>query len=277
MKKYLIFGDLSGHFNEFYNLVKNMAKDVVIIVLGDVPDRGRQTNQLIEYLVSHPNIIWVMGNHEHMMYHCYNHAVKKTPLCNLYSLSLWIYVNGGDETLKSYGIDVKYFIGNDKKACRDFIRKNNWQENRNFDKSETIQSIVRQFHKIPKSHIEYMEKLPLIYEDETLVATHAPVLDWKDDEFFNLEKIDDSFDEQNVLWNRQFNYKNRTDGKLHVFGHCNLPEIYAQTTRHEGGIYIDSSLTVPKDVKTMCLDVSQTGHILALEYPSLKLHKIKMT
>lgn len=278
MKKYLIFGDLAAHFDQFLSLVSTMTKDTIIIVLGDVPDRGSQAKELIQYLINHPQIIWIMGNHEHMMVQCYNHIVHKKEISALYNLPYWIYVNGGDATLKSYGIKVEYLIKDDPRATRQFIKQCSWSEVYNVSVSDTMERIYNQFDLIPKEHIDYMEKLPLVWEDDVFIATHAPVNDWNDKEFFNLKNIESDHSEYNVLWNRNLNYsKIRQDNKIHVYGHCNLDVIFAQAEDSIGGQLIDmNKLIVPEKLVSLCLDASKTGNILAYEYPLNKIHKIKM-
>lgn len=277
MKKYLIFGDLAAHFDEFLKAVNSVSKDTVIIVLGDIPDRGSQAKQLIEYLMSHPNIVWVMGNHELIMVDCYNHIVHGSEISPLHNLPYWIFMNGGDATLRSYGVDVEYLIPNDPKATRQFIKQSSWVQIYNLSQGPTIKKITDQFYKIPQAHIDHMRNLPLVFENEDVVCTHAPVVNWNSKSFFDINKIlSGETVENNVLWNRNLPSKLRDDNKFYVYGHCHLEKVYAQTLSKPEGTVLTDLFRIPKDLKSICLDISGDGYLLALEYPSMKVQKIKL-
>jgi serine/threonine protein phosphatase 1 len=98
----LVIGDISGYKKEFEKLIQGFAGR--IIALGDIIDRGPESRQMIEFFMNHPEHLTLMGNHEHMMIKTYEEVMdnKKSPYFSL----IWIYVNGGKETLESYGITV---------------------------------------------------------------------------------------------------------------------------------------------------------------------------
>lgn len=96
--KYYVLGDIHGRLDlleksvqKIYDLVEE--KDFQIITLGDYIDRGPNSKGVIEFLMAHPEIICLAGNHEAM-------AVE-TISCQL--KTDWWSGNGGDKTLYSYG------------------------------------------------------------------------------------------------------------------------------------------------------------------------------
>ena len=78
---------------------KNTSSNKLLIYLGDYIDRGPKIKKTIQTLLDfQPNNfqqVFLLGNHEQMMLDFINNVSD--------SLYLWI-LNGGNETLKSYGI-----------------------------------------------------------------------------------------------------------------------------------------------------------------------------
>lgn len=77
----------------------------VVVYLGDYIDRGRESRDLLDLLIEEPlpgfESVYLMGNHDEFMVSC---------LEGKGDLSLWLY-NGGDATLRSYGIDPRTIYG----------------------------------------------------------------------------------------------------------------------------------------------------------------------
>jgi len=89
-----IIGDIAGRFDELMLLLVQMPKDEKIILVGDLVDRGPKSKEVIEWAMSTPNVITLMGNHEHMM-------IDYLLNTGLYGPRIWE-MNGGDKTLDSY-------------------------------------------------------------------------------------------------------------------------------------------------------------------------------
>lgn len=69
---YYIVSDIHGCFNEFYSALqasgfKENSPKCKLIVCGDVFDRGKQAVELLTYLNSLNNLIYIRGNHEDLM------------------------------------------------------------------------------------------------------------------------------------------------------------------------------------------------------------------
>lgn len=88
-----IIADLAGRYNELMLLLKKLPPADLTVFLGDIPDRGKQTKQCIEYLMKAENTEVIRGNHDQMMINaCRDNA----------DIDIWYY-NGGDATVDSYG------------------------------------------------------------------------------------------------------------------------------------------------------------------------------
>lgn len=100
-KRLFAIGDIHGCFDSFQKLVENeigIRKNDQIVLLGDYIDRGTQSKEVVDYILellrTDFNVIPLMGNHE---------AMLLDALENNQHLSIW-FLNGGIETLKSFGI-----------------------------------------------------------------------------------------------------------------------------------------------------------------------------
>jgi serine/threonine protein phosphatase 1 len=93
-------GDIHGCFNSLKKLMEEkmqITQSDKVVLLGDYIDRGSQSRQVIDYIIELKDkgfdIIALRGNHEEMLLEAYNEEL----------VSRWI-LNGGSETLKSFGI-----------------------------------------------------------------------------------------------------------------------------------------------------------------------------
>ena len=70
--------DIHGCYDEFIELIEKieLKYDDVLYILGDVIDRGNKVVECLKYIKSHPQIIMLMGNHEHMMINYYENQKK---------------------------------------------------------------------------------------------------------------------------------------------------------------------------------------------------------
>ena len=86
MKRTIFIGDLQGCFDEFMQLLEKLnysPKEDELILLGDLINRGPKSMEVVSYLMEHPEIKSVMGNHEyHFIRHVGGKKKKKsfTPL-----------------------------------------------------------------------------------------------------------------------------------------------------------------------------------------------------
>ena len=60
--------DIHGQYEQFRNLMEQIRfrKEDTLYILGDVVDRGPEPMKILKYMVTHSNIIPIIGNHEVM-------------------------------------------------------------------------------------------------------------------------------------------------------------------------------------------------------------------
>lgn len=100
--KYNIIGDIAGEYETLIALVRQMPDNYTISV-GDMVDRGEDSNKVIEYFRHRESTNTgdaIMGNHECLMLDYY----ERTGIYNGLDHP-WLF-NGGGRTIKSYGGEV---------------------------------------------------------------------------------------------------------------------------------------------------------------------------
>ncbi len=101
MSRILAIGDIHGCAKTFQHLLLEILhadKSDMIICLGDFVDRGPDSKGVIDFIVelrdSHYTVVTLRGNHEDLMINSDNSEEGRVR---------WL-VNGGAETLKSFGV-----------------------------------------------------------------------------------------------------------------------------------------------------------------------------
>jgi len=137
MERIYAVGDIHGRYDKLVELLDRIDVDFNsdrLVFLGDYVDRGEQSYEVIEHLVTlkkqhpYPQTIFLKGNHEDMME---KYLAGKDRLT-------WL-INGGQQTLESY-----------------------MQHHRNPE--EPL---------IPESHRRFFESLQLYHESEDYIFVHA--------------------------------------------------------------------------------------------------------
>lgn len=131
---YLAIGDIHGMLDKLdlllTELLPTLPEDTHLIFVGDYVDRGPNSREVIDRLmrlkVERPDTVILMGNHERMTIDAHDGG----------DMVLWLN-NGGEETLKSYGLT----------------------------ESEVDQ--------LPAEHIDFMRSLDLMYEIDGYIFVHA--------------------------------------------------------------------------------------------------------
>lgn len=64
-----VMGDIHGEADRFHAMLKKIqfSEDDILILLGDVIDRGPDGIALLLEIMEMPNAIMLLGNHEYMM------------------------------------------------------------------------------------------------------------------------------------------------------------------------------------------------------------------
>lgn len=264
----LVIGDISGFKSAFDRLVAKTSGITRIVSLGDIIDRGPESKQMIEFFMNHPEHICLMGNHEHMMIKCYEEVMlgKKNP----YMLLFWVYVNGGKETLESYGFTIPVLNMTRKEITNLFP-----EELKKLSATSDMDLIRSQFHKIPVEHINFLKTLPLFIETDTAFYSHASIKNWTDKRLFDYGAFEKDFHvlDKSCLWNRSLPDKTRKDGKLYIYGHQNTKSVLAHNNKHPVGKYIDVSEThLPVGTWSAGIDTVKAGYLTALKMSDLSLY-----
>lgn len=187
LDEFSVIGDIGGEFHALKRLASRLSGR--IILAGDLPDRGENSKEVIEWAMNNPNVIALMGNHEHLMLDWYD----KT---GIYEPGIW-FGNGGVQTLESY---TKLYPG--KPSLHEKIRE-----------------------EIPKEHIDWLRARPMyalvngalqdIGWEEGCLISHAP-LHPNLDLHRAAECGEDWSLELGLLWNRKEPIKREF---FQVFGH----------------------------------------------------------
>ena len=193
----------------------------LLIYLGDYIDRGPRIKETIQALLDFQpdnfQRVFLLGNHEQMMLDFINKVAD--------SLYLWI-LNGGDETLSSYGIKGAASLYDETKS-NETVRK------------ELVKSI-------PKDHLQFLNNLSLSYQWGGYFFAHAGI---------DPEVPLDKQDKNTLIWQRgrEFLFNKKSFEKIIVHGHTPQPEIEDLTNRinlDTGAFYTGTLSCLIIDAKT---------------------------
>ena len=98
----VVIGDCHGAYLTFQAMLKQLP-DEEIFITGDVVDRGPRSKDILDFLVAHPEIKSVLGNHEHLAIGSFSDSFDSR-----YYRQDWL-ANGGYQTMLSYGLEVVDF------------------------------------------------------------------------------------------------------------------------------------------------------------------------
>jgi serine/threonine protein phosphatase 1 len=183
--------------------VKAPADRIVVVYVGDYVDRGPDSRGVVERLIQQPlrgrmpglESVHLIGNHE---------AFLLRFLEEPESASNW-FMNGGDATLRSYGVDP-------------------WQITQSNNFAEDLR---RAFAKrLPRSHMDFYRNLRLYHEEGDYLFVHAGV---RPGVALDQQKAED------LIWIRDEFLDSSTDfGRIVVHGHT--PQRAPQTRANRIGI-----------------------------------------
>jgi serine/threonine protein phosphatase 1 len=114
---------------------------------------------------------------------------------------------------------------------------------------------------IPQEHIDFMQSLPHWYEDDHAIYVHASLPKMTDGSFLHPSFSPDSTE---LMWGRNRKFFNEYDGKLVVFGHTIVGQIFGewgQVWEREDLIAVDTGAYM-------------TGILSAVELPGRKIYQV---
>jgi len=88
------FSDLHGRYELWDKIKKYIKKDDIVYCLGDCIDRGPGGYEILKEVLEHPQIKFLLGNHEDFLMRFVPEFIKG----NMYDEPLWCDWNGGDVT-----------------------------------------------------------------------------------------------------------------------------------------------------------------------------------
>lgn len=146
-------GDVHGRLDLLLKLEARLQKDrksrrrkALIVMLGDMIDRGPSSAQIIDHVMGAPPTgferVCVMGNHEALMLQF---------LADPRPDSIWL-SQGGRETLISYGAPESAFAGAGRRAL-----------------AQLAEAYV------PAEHIEFLKSMPVLLETPGRLYVHAGI------------------------------------------------------------------------------------------------------
>ena len=129
-----IIGDVHGEFDSLRILADKFLKDSKLIFVGDLVDRGKKSNEVVNFVKSN-NHLCVLGNHEKMMIEYVREFEKTYPnLPSMVYYHRWIY-NGGKQTLLSYEV-IKVDKSDGKLVCLEDEKEEVFEEYALWNKKE---------------------------------------------------------------------------------------------------------------------------------------------
>ena len=140
IKNVYAISDIHGCYKELLQLLRKLTitPETLIIFMGDYVDRGPQSKEVIDLIISLIEqccVVTLKGNHEDMMYEALVNNSDR-------DVRMWM-TNGGYQTLLSYG-DI-----------------------------ETVLADIRELPEVLKHHLNFIKTLELYYETDTHIFVHA--------------------------------------------------------------------------------------------------------
>ena len=189
-------GDIHGRMDLLERMHEEIAADaadsgaerIVVVYVGDYVDRGPDSSGVVELLIGEPlrrripglECVYLIGNHE---------AFLLNFLEQPENASLW-FMNGGDATLRSYGVDPWQSAHSDNFA------------------DELSRAFAR---RLPESHLTFFRNLRLSHEEGDYFFVHAGV---RPGVALDEQKAED------LIWIREDFIKSNEDfGRVIVHGH----------------------------------------------------------
>jgi len=229
-------GDIHGRLDLLERMHDLIAADAatkqtrrrVVVYLGDYIDRGPDSYPVVELLIKEPlsarlpglQCVYLLGNHE---------AFLLKFLEDPDSAGAW-FMNGGDATLRSYGVDP-------------------WQSAKSDSFTQGLRRLF--FDRLPSSHLSFYRGLQLSHEEGDYLFVHAGV---RPGVALDAQKSDD------LIWIREeFLNSNEDFGRVVVHGHS--PQRNPQSRANRIGI--DTGAVYGGKLTTVVLEGSERRFLQA--------------
>ena len=253
-KKILFVGDVHGRYKELLLLIKKFP-NYLIILLGDLQDRGKDSKKILDLILNNKNIIALKGNHEIFFLDFFKEEFNDT----------WLgFLNhGGIQTLLSYipqekrkekelvllksldSLSSYYYTDEFKNTDNELLDSNYYKENK-----EIIDYHINQLKEIKKyvnsKYISLIEDLPSFYKGDDWLASHAPIY---------LDSVEEALNLDFKFYSSKMKASKKEVHQIH--GHTNELKI-----RNENGYNVYS------------LDNSRNNQLCGLDWKNKTIHTI---
>ena len=245
MGRTIAIGDIHGDLAALDRLLQRLpplGADDTLVFLGDYVDRGHDARGVIErvqelQLSSPAKVVALRGNHEDKWIECYHEP----------DLGFLVpRVNGCAQTFRS------------------FVEEPPLADDDNLTVGE-IERLIQVQNWMPRDVVDWMESLPLWYEDEHALYVHAGIEGKK-----GRWKHPSDSDAATLLWMRRYEFYTGYRGKRLIFGHTAVDELPSD---HLGRYAGHGTLEVWMRGDLIGLDTAcgKGGHLSAIELPSSRI------
>jgi serine/threonine protein phosphatase 1 len=223
----LVVSDIHGCYDKWIALLKKVEfnpKSDHLILLGDYVDRGKQSKEVVDHIaqmVQAGEAIALRGNHDQrfMEWATHNNTFHNAKFVE----------HGGLQTINSY-CDSKY-------SLEDLL------------KSDILEQAKTSIRKNYRAHIQFIDSLPLYYEDDNHIYVHAGLnpfyKNWKEQP------------EKDFIWIREAFIKHPTVvDKMVVFGHSQTVDIHGIGDIWLGGDKIGIDGGCAYGLQLNCLEIT---------------------
>lgn len=230
-----VISDIHGCYREYMELLDKLhfSSEDTLYVLGDAMDRGPEPIKVIQDLMSRPNVWYILGNHDFMMWSALRRLAVEVTEENLDKLT-------ADAMLAYCG----------------------WMEN-------GAEVTVKQFRKLPRDEqkeiLEFLEDASA-YEvipmnGTRYVLVHAGITG------FDPHKDLDEYGLEDFLWDRP-DYEKRyfpDDSTVLVTGHTPTPSIHGEPLVYckNGHIAVDCGCVFGGALAAYCFETGEVTYVAA--------------
>jgi serine/threonine protein phosphatase 1 len=223
----LVISDIHGCYDKWIALLKKVEfspKMDRLILLGDYVDRGKQSKDVVDHIarmVQMGEAIALRGNHDQRF-------MEWVTLNNTFHDAKFVEF-GGLQTINSY-CESKY-------SLEELL------------KSDILEQAKTSIRKNYRAHIQFIDSLPLYYEDDNHIYVHAGLnpfyKNWKEQP------------EKDFIWIREAFVKSPTVvEKMVIFGHSKTVDIHGTGDIWFGGDKIGVDGGCAYGLQLNCLEIT---------------------
>ena len=217
MANLFVISDIHGHYKQFEKLLSKWNKKDMLLILGDLIDRGPDSLRVIETVMELKQIYgelvtFIKGNHEDMLLNYLQNPIEKRE---------HYFINGGKETIQSFLAPLSSI---------------------HFKSNEDEVHYLRSHY---NRHLQFLSEAPLYYIIGDVLFTHAGY----NSQFDTLKQTTD----RDFIWIRKHYLNQNITPFINVFGHTPTKYIHdsndiwvSKDKRYiaiDGGCYMSGQLT----------------------------------